>query len=141
MPAKLETALYPPFATVLQNDVQGEIDFTGMLRSVVLMNSEFVPYVFQLFAALLEANPSGSLSEYYTSLLPPILNPAPWASKGNVPALVRLLSAIISRGVTEITQNNQLETVLGVFQSLVATKTNETFGFELLECIVDKFPP
>ncbi|KAL9128218.1 MAG: hypothetical protein Q9217_003064 [Psora testacea] len=123
-PEKIESGLYPPFATVLQTDVQ-----------------EFVPYIFQLFAALLEANPSGSLSEYIISLIPPILNPAPWASKGNVPALVRLLSAIIPRGVTEITQSDQLETLLGLFQQLVATKTNETYGFELLECIVNNFAP
>jgi len=100
---------------------------------------EFVPYVFQLFAALLEANPSGSLSKYYTALIPPILTPEPWASKGNVPALVRLLSAIIPRGALYIAQNNHLETLLGVFSNLVATRTNEIFGFELLECIVANF--
>lgn len=97
--------------------------------------------MFQLFAGLLEANPSGSLSKYYTDLIPPILTPEPWASKGNVPALVRLLSAIIPRGALYIAQNNQLETLLGVFSNLVATRTNEIFGFELLECIVANFTP
>ena len=107
----------------------------------LLTYAEFIPYVFQLFAALLEANPSGSLSDYYKSLIPPVLDPSPWASKGNVPALVRLLSAIIPRGAADIIENNQLETLLGVFQQLVATKTNETYGFELLECVVNNFPP
>lgn len=107
----------------------------------VLIQTEFIPYIFQLFAALLEANPSGSLSDYYKNLIPPILSPALWAPKGNVPALVRLLSSIISRGSSVIAQNNQIETVLGIFQSLASTKTNETYGFELLENIVANFPP
>ncbi|KAG8532062.1 uncharacterized protein KY384_003699 [Bacidia gigantensis] len=123
LPDKLETDLYSPFATVLQNDVQ-----------------EFVPYVFQLFAALLEANPSGSLSEYYQSLIPPILNPTPWSSKGNVPALVRLVTAIIPRGANVMVQNNQLDTLLGIFQRLVSTKTNETYGFDMLESIISYIP-
>lgn len=102
--------------------------------------AEFIPYVFQLFAALLEANPSGSLSEYYQSLIPPLLSPELWVSKGNVPALVRLLSAIIARGATDIARNNQLERLLAIFSQLVSTKINEIFGFELLECIIENFP-
>ncbi|KAA6407194.1 MAG: chromosome segregation Cse1 [Lasallia pustulata] len=122
-PEKLEARLYSPFASILQNEV-----------------SEFTPYVFQLFAALLEANPSASLSEYYQSLVSPILAIEVWVSKGNVPALVRLLTSIIPRGATEIAKNNQLEPILGIFQQLVATRTNEIYAFELLECIVSIFP-
>lgn len=102
--------------------------------------AEFVPYVFQLFAALLEANPSASLSRYYLSLIPPILSPELWVSKGNVPALVRLLSSMIPRGASDMAKNNQLERILAIFQQLVATKTHETYGFELLECIISTFP-
>ena len=102
---------------------------------------EFVPYVFQLFAALLEANPSGSLSDYYQSLIPPILTPELWRSKGNIPALVRLLSSIIPRGSVGIAKNNQIETMLAIFSQLVSTKSNEIYGFELLECIIANFPP
>lgn len=101
--------------------------------------TEFVPYVFQLFAALLEANPSGSLSEYYQSLVPPLLTPELWMSKGNVPALVRLLSSMISRGAADIARNNQVERLLAIFSQLVSTKSNEIFGFELLECIIEYF--
>lgn len=60
--------------------------------------------------------------------------------KGNVPALVRLLTAIIPRGVTEITANNQVETLLGLFQQLVSTKVHEVQGFELLESVIANFP-
>lgn len=102
---------------------------------------EFIPYVFQLFAALLEANQRSSLTEYYRSLIAPILTPELWALKGNVPALVRLLSSLISRGAADIAQHNQLERVLEVFKRLIATKTHEIHGFELLECIVSSISP
>lgn len=97
--------------------------------------------MFQLFAALLEANTSGSLAEEFTMLIPPILNPSLWTSKGNVPALVRLLSALIPRAPSDLVQNNQIESILGIFQNLVSTRTNEIYGFELLECIIGNFPP
>ena len=101
---------------------------------------EFIPYVLQLFAALLEANPSASLSDYYKSLIPPILTVDFWLSKGNVPALLRLLCSMISRGASEIAANNQVEPILGIFKQLVGTKTNEVYAFELLECVLSYFP-
>jgi len=100
-----------------------------------------MPYVFQLFAALLEANRSATLPDYYQNLIAPILMPVMWESKGNVPALVRLLSAIIPRGSQFIIQNNQIEPVLGIFQKLISTKANESYGFDLLETVVASFPP
>lgn len=99
-----------------------------------------MPYIFQLFAALLEANPSGTLPSYYQNLIAPIIMPVMWESKGNVPALVRLLSSIIHRGSEYIMQNNQIEPILGIFQKLLSTKTNESYGFDLLESVVTSFP-
>ncbi|KAL2815964.1 CAS/CSE protein [Aspergillus granulosus] len=122
-PDKLEQALYPPFSAILQGDVQ-----------------EFVPYIFQLFAALLEANPSGSLPPLYQGLIAPILAPQVWESKGNIPALVRLLSSIINRGSQHILENNQLINTLGIFQKLLSSKTNESYGFDLLETVIENFP-
>ncbi len=100
-----------------------------------------MPYVLQLFAALVEANPSATLSDYYKSLIPPIIMPSLWESKGNVPALVRFLSSIIPRGKDDIIKDNQIEPILGIFQKLVSSKTNESHGFDLLESIVGNFPP
>ena len=101
---------------------------------------EFVPYIFQILAASLEANPSKPLPLNYQSLVGPLLSPELWVMKGNIPALVRLLAAIIPRGASEIANNNQLETLLSIFQQLVSAKANEIQGFELLECIVANFP-
>ncbi|KAF2154591.1 Cse1-domain-containing protein [Myriangium duriaei CBS 260.36] len=119
----LEQALYDPFAEILQTDVQ-----------------EFQPYIFQLFAALLEANPSGTLSEYYLSLLPPVLTLDLYSSRGNIPALIRLLTAIIPRGAEQIIANKHLESILIIFQKLISSKANEAYGFDLLEAIVGSFP-
>ncbi|KAL8897734.1 MAG: hypothetical protein Q9192_002435 [Flavoplaca navasiana] len=123
-PEKLENGLYPVFLSILENDVQ-----------------EFIPYVFQLFAALLEANPSGSLTAYYTSLAQPILNPQLWTSKGNIPALVRLVSSLMTRGASQMAENKQLESILGIFQNLIVNKATEIYGFELLESIMANFAP
>ena len=100
-----------------------------------------MPYVFQLFAALLEANPSATLPSYYQELIGPILMPVMWDSRGNIPALVRLLSSIIPRGSEYIAQHNQIEPILGIFQKLVSTKANEGYAFDLLETVVESFPP
>ena len=99
-----------------------------------------MPYVFQLFAALLEANSSAGLSEYYTSLITPIIMPSLWESRGNVPALVRLLSSIIPRGASDIAKNNQIEPILGIFQKLLSSKANESYAFDLLESVIAAFP-
>ncbi|KAL3472304.1 CAS/CSE protein [Aspergillus californicus] len=121
--SKLEEALYPPFSAILQGDIQ-----------------EFIPYIFQLFAALLEANQTGALPVYYQGLIAPILAPQVWELKGNIPALVRLLSSIISRGSQYILENNQLINTLGIFQKLLSSKANESYGFDLLEAVIEHFP-
>lgn len=96
-----------------------------------------MPYVFQLFAALLEARPAGPLSDYYKALIAPVLMPALWEFRGNVPALARLLSSIIPRSASGIVANNQIEPVLGIFQKLMAGKTKtELYAFDVLEAVV-----
>lgn len=122
--AAFESKLYEPFSLVLSENVE-----------------EFAPYVFQLFAALLEANPSGDLPELYQNLFAVILLPSVWESRGNVPALVRLLTAMIPRDAQSIVAKNQLEPILGIFQKLVSSKANEAYSFELIECIIASIPP
>lgn len=118
-----EERLTDPFRAILEDNVE-----------------EFAPYVFQLLAALLEANPSGALGDYYKSLFQVILHPSVWESRGNVPALVRLLTAILSRDAQNIIANNQLEPILGIFQKLVASKANEIYAFELIQTIIAVVP-
>ncbi|KAF2015307.1 Cse1-domain-containing protein [Aaosphaeria arxii CBS 175.79] len=120
---KLETTLYSPFAAILQEGVE-----------------EFVPYVFQLFAALLEANPAGHLTKYYQELLNIVILPQVWESRGNVPALVRLLTSMIPRDVQGIVERKQVEPILGIFQKLVSTKAHEALSFELIETMIAHIP-
>ena len=99
-----------------------------------------MPYVFQLFAALLEPEPSTPLPTHIQQLIGPILAPPVWEQRGNVPALVRLLSAILPRGAQDMVKNSQLDAVLGLFQKLVSTKVYESYGFDLLEAVIETFP-
>jgi exportin-2 (importin alpha re-exporter) len=104
---------------------------------MIFLHLEFMPYVFQLFAALLEARPHGTLSEYFKALIKPVLIPALWESRGNVPALSRLLSSIIPRSAADIVANNQVEPILGIFQKLMSGKARtELYSFDILEAIV-----
>jgi exportin-2 (importin alpha re-exporter) len=107
------------------------------LKTLLIFPLEFTPYVFQLFAALLEARPQGPLSEFYKALIAPVLMPAPWESRGNIPALSRLLSSIIPRSAADIVANNQVEPILGIFQKLMSGKTRtELYSFDILEAII-----
>ena len=118
----LASHLFNPFTSILANNVE-----------------EFTPYVFQLMAALMEAEPSKPLPSEFHPLIAPILGPTLWDQRGNIPALVRLLSAIISRAVTELVNGKQVENVLGIFQKLVSTKVNESYGVDLLETAISHF--
>lgn len=100
-----------------------------------------MPYVFQIFAAMLEIESTKPLPEPFQSLIGPIIAPPVWEQRGNVPALVRLLTSIIPRAAEELAKNGQLGGVLGLFQKLVSTKVYEGYGFDLLECVIENYPP
>jgi exportin-2 (importin alpha re-exporter) len=100
---------------------------------------EFVPYVFQILAALLEANPSSPLSDNFKTLIRPLLVPAVWEVRGNVPGLARFLSAIIPKATQVVVATNQLEPILGVFQKLISGKKAEQAAFDILEAVVGSF--
>ena len=119
----LATALFNPFLGILQNSID-----------------EFMPYVFQLLAALAEVDPKAPLPAPFQPLVGPILLPQLWEQRGNVPGLVRLLSALVTRSPTEMQQNNQIEPVLGIFQKLLSSKIYESYGFDLLETVIAAFP-
>ena len=103
---KMEGLVFPPFQSVLTLDVE-----------------EFIPYVFQILAQLLSCRPeNGGLSDAYRALFPPLLAPVLWERKGNVPALVDLMKAYLSRGASEIVSGNHIPPVLGIFQKLLSAK-------------------
>jgi len=113
--ASFEKVLLPLFVEILKNDV-----------------SEFMPYVFQLMSQLLEPR-QGTLPPAYDSFIQPLLTPALWEAKGNVPALARLLQSILRLSAPTIVQKNQINPILGIFQKLTSSKSNDTYGFDILE--------
>ncbi|CAJ2507313.1 Uu.00g084990.m01.CDS01 [Anthostomella pinea] len=121
--SKLEDRLWEPLNLVITDEV-----------------NEFMPYVFQLFAKLLELDPSGALPNHYQALVPPLMMPATWESRGNVPALTRLLAAIIPRAAQSIAAENQVQPILGIFQGLLQGKKTEQNAFDLLEAVVLSIP-
>lgn len=138
----MQQAFFTPFVVILQNLVEGwQTDLLPLVLMIANECLEFMPYVFQLFAAMLEVEPTAPLPQPFHSLIGPIIAPPIWEQRGNVPALVRLLTAIIPRAAEDLVKNNLLEGVLGIFQKLVSTKVYESYGFDLLECVIETYPP
>ncbi|AAS53644.2 AFR273Wp [Eremothecium gossypii ATCC 10895] len=113
--------MMPIFLDILAEDIQ-----------------EFIPYVFQIIAYCLEQIPSGNnIPENVKQLCQPLLSPAVWEMKGNIPAVTRLLKDIIK---IDASVYPDLVPVLGVFQRLIASKAYDTQGFELLEYFMNYIP-
>ena len=116
---KFEEALFPIIEGILVKDV-----------------AEFLPYIFQILSLLLELRPL-PVPPLYMTIYPHLLTPLLWERSGNVPALVRLLQAFIEKAPDDIVADNRLSNLLGVFQKLIASKTNDHEGFYLLGSIVE----
>ena len=121
--ASFEQSLFGPFTTILQNDV-----------------AEFTPFVFQILAQMLEKQAGTELPETYLGLLPPLLMPTLWEQRGNVPALVRLFQSFLARGSQTIITNGQLDSIMGIYQRLISSRINDTYGFELLQSVFKSIP-
>lgn len=112
--------ILPTFLNILGQDVQ-----------------EFASYVFQILSYMLELLPEGQeLPLSYKQLIKPLLSPSVWELRGNIPAVTRLLKAIIKYSPQDFNSPELITPVLGVFQKLIASKANETYGFDLLETVL-----
>ena len=120
---KFEATLFPLIENILVRDV-----------------GEFLPYVFQVLSLLLEVRPL-PVPDAYMAIYPLLLTPGLWERQGNVPALVRLLQAFIEKAPGKVTSDDRLPSLLGVFQKLVASKTNDHEGFYLLGSLVGHAEP
>jgi exportin-2 (importin alpha re-exporter) len=118
---QFEELLMPSFQGVLSHDVQ-----------------EFMPYVFQILSQLLEFHTT--TPAIYQTIFPTLLQTNLWDSHGNIPPLVRLLQAYLEKGGRDIVASGKLTPMLGIYQKLIASKLNDTHGFELLNSIFDHVP-
>ena len=131
--AEFETALFPPFQFVLQQDIV-----------------EFAPYVFQLLAQMIETRnveAGAALPAAYLGIFPALLAPALWDRQANVVPLVRLLEAYLRKAPNEIAAGstapggaNHLTGVLGVFQKLAASRAQDHQGFFILNAFAECLP-
>lgn len=120
---RFESSLFPIIESILVRDV-----------------SEFLPYIFQILSLLLELRPL-PVPQPYMVIYPLLLTPALWERTGNIPALVRLLQAFVEKAPGDITKGDKLSALLGVFQKLIASKSNDHEGFYLLGSLVENVEP
>ncbi|XP_066140699.1 exportin-2 [Euwallacea fornicatus] len=118
-----EDILFPIFQIILQQDIQ-----------------EFIPYVFQIISLLMEYSSVGNIPESYLQLLPCLLAPVLWDRPANISPLVRLLRVFISRATAQIIAQDKLSGFLGVFQKLIASKSNDHEGFYLMQSLIENLP-
>ncbi|CAE6342293.1 unnamed protein product [Rhizoctonia solani] len=116
---QFEGQLFGPFTIIIQQDVD-----------------QFIPYVFQILAQMLEIH-TNTVPPAYSSLVGILFTPAVWQQRGNVPALVRLIKAFITKDPNSV----DVRTVLAVVQQrLIPSRVNDVYGFELLEVLLANLP-
>lgn len=102
--------------------------------------AEFMPYAFQIISQLLELHPINELPAAYEQMMGPLSLATLWEQRGNVPALVRLWTALIPRGADRMVQGGKIQGLLGIFQRLLPVKSTEVYAFELLKTLYQYIP-
>ncbi|VDQ13457.1 unnamed protein product [Trichobilharzia regenti] len=75
-------------------------------------------------------------SQAYSALLQRILVPSLWEPSRNVPSLVRLLQAYLLHDMDDVLSENKISPIMGVFQKLASSSTNEVHAFALLNALL-----
>eukprot|EP01134_Creolimax_fragrantissima_P002887 CFRG2887T1 len=118
-----EDALFPIFSKIFTSDV-----------------NEFMTYVFQLMSQMLELRTS-PIPETYTAFFPHLMAVQQWEKSGNIPGLAKLMQTYISKTGASMTSTPEIiQSLLGIFQKLVASKANDHHGFGLLNAIIEFVP-
>jgi exportin-2 (importin alpha re-exporter) len=103
---------------------------------------EYVPYVFQVLAQMLELHKGGQVPQEYRNILPLLLTPTLWQQKGSIPGLVRLLTAFLAQTGDSMAASGQIAPILAVAQQrLIPSKVNDAWGIELLQAVVQHVKP
>ncbi|UYV61444.1 CSE1L [Cordylochernes scorpioides] len=131
-----EEHFFPIFEEILQQDIQGACSDHNLTNPCA---AEFVPYVFQVLSLMLEVHTG--VPEAYVGMFPHLLHPNLWERPGNVRPLARLCQAYVEKGVAHIVASDKLSGLLGVFQKLIASKTNDHEGFNILQSLILHLDP
>lgn len=100
---------------------------------------ELTPYVFQTFTLLLSVVPNEkSILPPFMQLFALVLQPAAWSNTQNVPALVKLLQMFVSKSPSHVA--TQINTIMGVIQILLKSKTNELNAISLTNLLFKHLP-
>lgn len=96
--------------------------------------------MFQILSQLLELH-TDAMPESYKGLLGPLLMGSLWTQRGNVPALVRLLRAMLAKGSSVIVENNQLGAIKDILRFLNESgKAHDAVTCDLVEGLFENVP-
>ena len=106
---------------------------------------DFFPYVFQLYALLIDAAPAGALvtgpaAATYKALLQKLLLPALWDRSGVISAQSRLIQAYVRSAPEAIAAAGSLEPLLGLCQHLVGSLATTPDAYSILVALMASLP-
>lgn len=124
--ATIEHTLWENLIYILSNDVL-----------------EYVPYALQIMAQLLDSykDKSSEPPAHYQGLLEPLTQPSMYEQKGNVPAVVCLLTVFISNYPGYVYSLGLSDKILNIFGFLVQLKNYDHEGLNILTAMILSYPP
>ena len=82
------------------------------------------------------------MPDSYKGLIGPLLMGQLWTQRGNVPALIRLLRAMLAKGSAVFVANDQVRAVKDIIRFLVESgKAHDAVSGELTEAVFEFIPP
>lgn len=108
---------------------------------------DFFPYVFQLYALLIDSAPPGSLAGTgsasagtYVALLRKLLLPVLWDRSGLISAQSRLIQAYIRSAPERLVKESLVEPLLGLCQHLLGALASAQDGYSILIALMAALP-
>lgn len=106
---------------------------------------DFFPYVFQLYALLVDSAPAGSLtssvtSSTYIALVKKLLLPAAWDRSGVISAQSRLIQAYVRSAPECLVREHLVEALLGLCQHLLGAVATSLDGYNILISLMAALP-
>jgi exportin-2 (importin alpha re-exporter) len=63
-----------------------------------------------------------------------------WMQRGNIPALTRLLRAVLEKGPAIVVQGNHMPAIKDITRFLLQSKSNDAFGADIAEALFEFVP-